>query len=94
VSVRGILQDAQTASTGDVHEFMHAAGHAEQVHDHHGPRSVRDASLDVLGVEPEALLLGLGEDGYAPAVQDRRHRGPVGRRRDDDLVPGFNLERV
>ena len=66
-------------TAGNGQQFAHAAGHAEQVHDHHGPRSIGDAALDVVGVEPEALLLGLGEDGYTSAVQDRRHRGPVGR---------------
>jgi hypothetical protein len=92
--VRGILDHLQAVPAGHADERVDLRGQAPQVHDHHRLRARRDASLDVGGIEREALALDLAEDRHEAHPQHRDDRRPERGRGHEHLVAGLQVESV
>ena len=89
-----VLDDSEAVTAGDRHDLGHPGGKTPEVNHDQRAGSRRDASLQIRRIETHPLPFALAEDGDRPEPDHRQDGGPEGGGGDEDLVPGFQIDRL
>ena len=76
----------QVVASGEVHQLVHRAGSAREVHGHDRARPLADALANGLGREVHAAGIDVGQHGGRAHVEDGVRGGAEGEGGGDDLV--------
>ena len=69
-ALRGVLDDEQVVSLGDVRDGVHVAAHGGIVYGDDDARAVRDGALDEIVVEVHGVFVDVDEDDMCAAQEE------------------------
>ena len=93
VALGAVLHHFQVVAAGNVHDLVHVAALAVEMHRQDGFGAGGDGSLDLAGVDV-VILVRLHKDRRGPVDGDAHDAGNVGVGADDDLVPRPNVQQA
>jgi hypothetical protein len=89
-----VLDDRKTVFSGDGQDRVHVAGHSVDVYRHDRAGPFGDSTLDGSRVHCQGRRIGVSKDRQGLVDQDGVVAGDESEWRDNDLVPGVNVENM